>query len=200
DLVKLQINISRGEEIPFKQSDLNISGAAIECRVNAEDPYNEFAPSVGLVPNCSLPYGPGVRVDTYLFPGCTVSGYYDSLVAKLITWGQNFNEARFRMLSAIDEFVIGGINTTLPLYKTILREKNFINGNISTEYLDKFGLISKMEEELEGYSTKIVEPSLAAAVVYSEFLKRNIGHTGTDASQPISNWVKIGRMENGVPN
>ena len=200
DLVKLQINISRGEEIPFKQSDLNISGAAIECRVNAEDPYNEFAPSVGLVRNCSLPYGPGVRVDTYLFPGCTVSGYYDSLVAKLITWGQNFNEARFRMLSAIDEFVIGGINTTLPLYKTILREKNFINGNISTEYLDKFGLISKMEEELDGYSTKIVEPSLAAAVVYSEFLKRNIGHTGTDASQPISNWVKIGRMENGVPN
>ena len=92
-----------------------------------------------------------------------------------ITWGQNFNEARFRMLSAIDEFVIEGINTTLPLYKTILREKNFINGNISTEYLDKFGLISKMEEELDGYSTKIVEPSLAAAVVYSEFLKRNIG-------------------------
>ena len=168
--------------------------------MNAEDPYNEFAPSVGLVPNCSLPYGPGVRVDTYLYPGCTVSGYYDSLVAKLITWGQNFNEARFRMLSAIDEFVIGGINTTLPLYKTILREKNFINGNISTEYLDKFGLINKMEEESDGYSTKIVEPSLAAAVVYSEFLKRNIGHTSTDASQPVSNWVKIGRMENGVPN
>ena len=105
------------------------------------------------------------------------------------------------MLSAIDEFVIEGINTTLPLYKTILREKNFINGNISTEYLDKFGLISKMEEELDGYSTKIVEPSLAAAVVYSEFLKRSIGpDTGTDVSQPISNWVKIGRMENGVPN
>ena len=153
-------------------------GLAIECRVNAEDPYNEFAPSVGLVPNCSLPYGPGVRVDTYLLSRMYCFRLLRFLSCKLITWGQNFNEARFRMLSAIDEFVIEGINTTLPLYKTILREKNFINGNISTEYLDKFGLISKMEEELDGYSTKIVEPSLAVAVVYTEFLKRNIGHTG----------------------
>ena len=79
------------------------------------------------------------------------------------------------MLSAIDEFVIEGINTTLPLYKTILREKNFINGNISTEYLDKFGLISKMEEELDGYSTKIVEPSLALPWFIPSFLKGALG-------------------------
>ncbi|MDP9197574.1 MAG: acetyl-CoA carboxylase biotin carboxylase subunit [Thermoproteota archaeon] len=196
DLVKLQINISRGEEIPFTQSELEIRGAAIECRVNAEDPFQEFAPSVGFVPNCNLPYGPGVRVDTYLYPGCTVSGYYDSLVAKLITWGQNFNEARFRMLSAIDEFIIEGINTTLALYRTILREKNFINGDISTEYLERFGLISKMEEEFKEHTTKIVESSLAAAVVYSEFLKKSIeSQTGPNISQPQSRWIRIGRME-----
>src|SRR6266498_5818304 len=108
DLVKLQIKIACEEEIPFKQNELIMRGSSIECRINAEDPHNEFAPSTGLVSNCSLPYGPGVRVDTYLYPGCTVSGYYDSLVAKLVVWGQDFNEARSRMLSSIDEFTIEG--------------------------------------------------------------------------------------------
>ena len=87
DLVKLQISIANGEPIPFKQQDLTLSGAAMECRINAEDPFYDFAPSVGKVPYCNLPYGPGIRVDTYLFPGCTVSGFYDSLTAKLISWG-----------------------------------------------------------------------------------------------------------------
>src|ERR687898_919157 len=96
DLVKLQIMIAQGEEIDFSQEDLKMYGAAIECRINAEDPFLEFAPSVGPVPDCSMPYGPGIRVDSYLYPGCTVSGYYDSLIAKLISWGRNFEEARIR--------------------------------------------------------------------------------------------------------
>jgi acetyl-CoA/propionyl-CoA carboxylase len=146
DLVKLQIRIACGEDIPFKQSDLTFNGSAIECRINAEDPLHDFVPSVGLVPDCNLPYGPGVRVDTYLYPRCNVSGYYDSLVAKLITWGQDFNEARVRMSNALDEFMIEGISTTIPLYRTIMNEKNFIEGNISTDYLEKYDLLIKGEK------------------------------------------------------
>ena len=71
-----------------------MNGCAIECRINAEDPFYEFAPSTGVVPNCNLPYGPGIRVDTYLYPGCNVSGYYDSLVAKLLAWGRDFDEVK----------------------------------------------------------------------------------------------------------
>ena len=155
DLVKLQIKIACGEEIPFKQSDLELNGSAIECRINAEDPFHDFVPSVGLVPDCNLPYGPGVRVDTYLYPGCSVSGYYDSLVAKLITWGQDFNEARVRMSNALDEFMIEGINTTIPLYRTIMNEKNFIQGNISTDYLEKYDMLNQMQDQVKGKTTKV---------------------------------------------
>ena len=149
DLVKLQIMIAQGEEIDFRQEDIKMHGAAIECRINAEDPFIEFAPSVGLVPDCSLPYGPGIRVDSYLYPGCTVSGYYDSLIAKLISWGRDFEEARIREREALNEFRVEGINTTIPLYKTILSEPNFIRGNLSTDYLERNAIIEKMNQATE---------------------------------------------------
>src|SRR6188472_552491 len=128
DLVKLQISIAQGEAIPFKQDDLSLRGCAIECRINAEDPFFGFTPSVGTVPTCTIPYGPGIRVDTYLYPGCSVSGYYDSLVAKLIAWGKDFEESRVRTKNALNEFTVEGINTTIPLFKTIMDEDNFIKG------------------------------------------------------------------------
>src|ERR671928_359452 len=146
DLVKLQIEIAQGEEITFRQEQLKMQGAAIECRINAEDPFYEFAPSTGIVPNCDIPYGPGIRVDTYLYPGCNVSGYYDSLVAKLLAWGRSFEEARIRMKNALGEFVVEGINTTIPLYKTIMDDPNFIKGDLSTDYLDRFKILDKMNE------------------------------------------------------
>jgi acetyl-CoA/propionyl-CoA carboxylase len=196
DLVKLQIKIACDEEIPFKQNELIMRGSSIECRINAEDPHNEFAPSTGLVSNCSLPYGPGVRVDTYLYPGCTVSGYYDSLVAKLVVWGQDFNEARSRMLSSIDEFTIEGINTTLPLYKTILGEENFIQGNISTDYLEKYGLINRMEEESRNNVAKLAEPSVVAALIQSEFIGSS-PETPSQVPSPrrLSNWTRMVRTD-----
>ena len=94
DLVKLQIDIANGEPIPFKQKDLKMNGYAIECRINAEDTFLDFAPSTGPVPDVTIPSGPSVRCDTYLYPGCTVSPFYDSLMAKLCTWGQTFEESR----------------------------------------------------------------------------------------------------------
>ena len=200
DLVKLQIRIARGEDIPFKQSDLTFNGSAIECRINAEDPLHDFVPSVGLVPDCNLPYGPGVRVDTYLYPRCNVSGYYDSLVAKLITWGQDFNEARVRMSNALDEFMIEGISTTIPLYRTIMNEKNFIEGNISTDYLEKYDLLNLMRTQLKAKSLKASDASVAAALLYSEFLKAQNTASNSSKELSLSNWVRSGNFKNGIQN
>jgi acetyl-CoA/propionyl-CoA carboxylase len=175
DLVKLQISIANGEPIPFKQQDLTLSGAAMECRINAEDPFYDFAPSVGKVPYCNLPYGPGIRVDTYLFPGCTVSGFYDSLTAKLISWGSTFDESRRRMRNALDEFTIEGINTTIPLYKTIMNDEHFINGDLSTDYLDRYSIIEKMKKELKAKNSdksKRLLPAVASAIIQTEYVKR----------------------------
>lgn len=175
DLVKLQISIANGEPIPFKQKDLTLSGAAMECRINAEDPFYDFAPSVGKVPYCNLPYGPGIRVDTYLYPGCTVSGFYDSLTAKLISWGSTFDESRRRMRNALDEFTIEGINTTIPLYKTIMNDEHFINGDLSTDYLDRYSIIEKMRKEIKAKNSdksKRLLPAVASAIIQTEYVKR----------------------------
>ena len=102
-----------------------------------------------------------------------VSGFYDSLVAKLITWGSSFEESRRRMRNALDEFIIDGINTTIPLYKTIMNETNFINGDLSTDYLDRFSIIDKMNNEIKDKindKTKVL-PGIAAVLLYSEYVK-----------------------------
>jgi acetyl-CoA/propionyl-CoA carboxylase len=173
DLVKLQIHVAEGGEISFKQQDLKMHGCAIECRINAEDPFYDFAPSTGAVPSCNIPYGPGVRVDTYLYPGCTVSGYYDSLVAKLLAWGRDFDEARVRMRNALDEFTIEGINTTIPLYKTIMNEGNFIKGELSTDYLERFKVFDRMNEEVKSEAGKNAQAAVAAALLQGELVKKS---------------------------
>ena len=192
DLVKLQIRIAQGEEIDFKQEDLKMHGSAIECRINAEDPFLEFAPSVGFVPNCNLPYGPGIRVDSYLYPGCTVSGYYDSLIAKLISWGKDFEEARIRERFALDEFRVEGVNTTIPLYKTILNEQNFIEGRLSTDYLDRFGLINKMNEDAEKEARRHADAAIAAFLLHSEFVQNtNPMNVSRRSSRQLSGWTGL---------
>lgn len=192
DLVKLQILIAQGEEIDFRQEELKMHGAAIECRINAEDPFLDFAPSVGPVPDCNLPYGPGVRVDSYLYPGCTVSGYYDSLVAKLISWGKDFEEARIREREALKEFKIEGINTTIPLFKTILDESNFVQGKLSTDYLERYGLIQKMIEATENESRKHADAAVAALVVHSEFNQNSkLKEANSDPPRSSSSWTGL---------
>ncbi|HET9806291.1 MAG TPA: acetyl-CoA carboxylase biotin carboxylase subunit [Nitrososphaeraceae archaeon] len=173
DLVKLQIQVAEGEEIPFKQKDLELKGCAIECRINSEDPFYDFTPSVGYIPNCNIPSGPGVRVDTFLYPGCDVSGYYDSLIAKLITYGGNFNEARIRMKNALSEFTIEGINTTIPIHKTIIEESNFINGNISTDYIEKYNIIEKMKQKRNQEYKDKAYAAISAILLQSEYVKKS---------------------------
>ncbi|MDQ4014559.1 MAG: ATP-grasp domain-containing protein, partial [Thermoproteota archaeon] len=186
DLVKLQIGVAQGEELTFKQQDLKMNGCAIECRINAEDPFYEFAPSTGIVPNCNLPYGPGIRVDTYLYPGCNVSGYYDSLVAKLLAWGRNFDESRIRMKNALDEFMIEGINTTIPLYKTIMDDRNFINGELSTDYLERFKILNKMSENAKEAAKKSAKAAVAAVLLQSGFVRKT--EAIHQSSTTKSNW------------
>ena len=187
DLVKLQIAIAQGEEIPFKQEDLKMNGCAIECRINAEDPFYDFAPSVGPVPNCNIPYGPGIRVDTYLYPGCTVSGFYDSLVAKLLAWGRDFNEARARMRNGLAEFTIDGINTTIPLYKTIMDEPNFVKGDLSTDYLERFKIFDRMNEESKKEASQRATAAVAAVLLQSEYAKGGVAKQDVKPQTP-SRW------------
>lgn len=174
DLVKLQIDIANGKEIPFRQQDLKVNGCAIECRINAEDTFIDFAPSTGRIPDVNIPSGPGVRVDTYLYPGCTVSPYYDSLMAKLITWGQNFEEARQRMKIALSDFYIEGVETSIPLYRTILDTKEFITGDLSTDFLDRFKILDRLREDLKKEASQKSDAALAATLIHSEYLKNEI--------------------------
>lgn len=174
DLVKLQIDIANGKEIPFKQKDLKLKGCAIECRINAEDTFLDFAPSTGPVPDVNIPSGPGVRVDTYLYPGCTVSPYYDSLMAKLVTWGETFEESRQRMQLALSDFYVEGIETSIPLYKTILDSKEFVSGDLSTDFLDRFKILDRLRDDIKKDISHNTDAALAAAVIHSEFLKSRI--------------------------
>ncbi|VVC06093.1 Pyruvate carboxylase subunit A [uncultured archaeon] len=174
DLVKLQIDIANGKEIPFRQQDLKVNGCAIECRINAEDTFIDFAPSTGKIPDVNIPSGPGVRVDTYLYPGCTVSPYYDSLMGKLITWGQNFEEARQRMKIALSDFYIEGVETSIPLYRTILDTKEFITGNLSTDFLERFKILDRLREDLKKEASQKSDVALAATLMHSEYLKNKI--------------------------
>ena len=174
DLVKLQIDIANGEEIPFKQKDLKMNGYAIECRINAEDTFLDFAPSTGPVPEVTIPSGPGVRCDTYLYSGCTVSPFYDSLMAKLVTWGQTFEESRIRMLNALNDFYIQGVDTSIPLYKTILKSEEYKNGDLTTDFLKRYGMIDRLSEDIKKEKEANKEAALAAAVIHSEYFKSRV--------------------------
>ena len=174
DLVKLQLDIANGEPIPFKQSDLKMNGYAIECRINAEDTFLDFAPSTGPVPDVTIPAGPGVRCDTYLYPGCTVSPFYDSLMAKLVTWGQTFDESRSRMLVALNDFYIQGVETSIPLYKTILDSEEYKNGDLSTDFLKRHGMIDRLSADIKKEQDAKSQAALAAAIIHSEYFKSRV--------------------------
>ena len=174
DFVKLQLDIANGEPLPFKQSDLKMNGYAIECRINAEDTFLDFAPSTGPIPNVTIPSGPSVRCDTYLYPGCTVSPFYDSLMAKLCTWGQTFEESRLRMLNALNDFYIQGVETSIPLYKTILKTDEYKNGQLSTDFLKRFGIIDRLKEDLKNQRKDKQLAAIAAAVMHSTFYQSRV--------------------------
>lgn len=165
DLVKLQIDIANGEPLPFEQSDLTLNGYAIECRINAEDTFLDFAPSTGPVDRVTLPHGPGVRCDTYLYPGCTVSPYYDSLMAKLCTWGDTFEQSRTRMITALGDFRVSGVETSIPLYQSILDMPEYIDGALTTDFLSRYDTIRRHKTDLERSRAGLADAALAAAAL-----------------------------------
>jgi len=137
DIVKEQIRIAAGERLSFKQGDVTFNGHSIECRVNAEDPET-FAPSPGTVHAFSVPGGPGVRIDTFLHSECTVSPYYDSMIAKIIVHGRDRQEAIARMRRTLEMSVIEGIKTSIPLHLKILVDPDFVAGRLGTAFMDRF--------------------------------------------------------------
>ena len=137
DLVREQIRVASGLPLNYKQEDIVFSGHAIECRINAEDPET-FMPSPGKVTNFHAPGGLGVRVDSALYEGYTIPPHYDSMIAKLIVHGSNRNECLLRLRRSLEEFVIGGVNTTLPLHRRIINQPDYINGHYDIHWLEDF--------------------------------------------------------------
>jgi acetyl-CoA carboxylase biotin carboxylase subunit len=135
DLIKEQLRVAAGERLRFKQEDIQIRGAAMECRINAEDFENNFMPCPGKIDSLNIPGGPGVRVDTHIYQGYTISPYYDSLVAKLITYGRNRNEAIRIMQRALNEFTIAPIKTTVAFHQRLLENASFLKSEISTHFV-----------------------------------------------------------------
>lgn len=136
DIVRNQIRIASGEDLQYTQSDLQIVGHSIECRINAEDPIT-FRPSPGKITAFNIPGGPGVRVDTAVYPGYTVPPYYDSMIAKLIVHARTRELAIARMQRALDMMVVEGIKTTIPLHKRIMADERFRSGNFSTKFMEE---------------------------------------------------------------
>jgi acetyl-CoA carboxylase biotin carboxylase subunit len=143
DIVKEQIRLAAGERLGISQRDVKINGWAIECRVFAEDPDNDFRPCPGRITKFNVPGGPGIRVDTHVYEGYRVPEYYDSMLVKVIAWGQNRREALRRARRAMEETVIEGVPTTVPLNLKVLQHNKFQRGEISTNFVPELMLMEK---------------------------------------------------------
>ena len=137
DLVKQQILVAMGEPLKLSQSDIKPTGHAIECRINAEDPWNDFRPSPGKIEMYYAPGGRGVRLDSHAYAGYTIPSHYDSMIAKLITYGTSRRAAMNKMNRALDEYIITGIKTTIPFEKAVLHDPEFCRGVYSTNFVEE---------------------------------------------------------------
>ncbi|MEO9255246.1 MAG: acetyl-CoA carboxylase biotin carboxylase subunit [Tepidiformaceae bacterium] len=187
DLVKDQILVAAGLELPYDEAQLLTRGWAIECRIVAEDPFNNFLPSVGRVVLAREPAGPGIRVESGLYDGIEVTPYYDSLLAKVTAWGRDREGARTRMKRALAEFRIVGVATNIPYLQQIIDMPDFIDGRIDTGFLDRHEVLpeEKLNEERE-----FAEIAALLFVVKGETSERNAtnGTANGHVPQPTSNW------------
>ena len=179
DLVKEQILIAEGKPLSFKQEDLKINGHAMEVRVYAEDPLNDFLPDIGKLVRYVRPQGPGVRVDDGFEEGMDIPIYYDPMIAKLITWGENREQSIQRMIRAIDEYIIVGCETTLPFGKFVMQHEAFVSGNFDTRFVKHFFTPEKL-------TATINEAEAEAAAVVAYFLQ-NEGNNSTQVAVDATN-------------
>lgn len=189
DLVKEQIRVAAGFPLEFTQKDLKINGHAMELRVCAEDPANNFLPDVGTLGEYEKPQGPGVRVDDCMEPGAEIPIYYDNMIAKLVVWGADREQAILRLKRAISEYRITGIETTLNFGLFVLNHPDFISGNFDTHFIAK-----NFDTASFGQSLRTEDEKMALAVAAATFFTNNIVKSNdTDSSispNSTSNWLK----------
>jgi acetyl-CoA carboxylase biotin carboxylase subunit len=171
DLVQEQLLIAAGEPLTFRQSEIELRGWAIECRITAEDAAGGFMPSLGRIDHVSEPSGPGIRVDSSLFPGMEVGPHYDSLISKLCAWGADRTQALARLRRAIDEYQVTGVKTTLPFHRDLISHPAFIAGDIETRFLDRHAL--------GGEVPAATDEALLASALLSHVRRDNQGGAAT---------------------
>ena len=193
DLVKEQIKIAAGAKLAYTQDDIKINGWAIECRINAEDPVNDFEPSPGTITNYIPPGGPGIRICSSCHSGHIISHHYDPLIAKLMCSGKTRHEAIARMRGALSEYIIEGVETTIPFHKAVLNNRQFWKGNISTSFIDK----NKIAEELKKHKkTKKKEiPGAKKALIVTTAVAKYLENKKSIVSPKPGQWVMAGRQE-----
>jgi acetyl-CoA carboxylase biotin carboxylase subunit len=185
DLVKEQIRIAAGEKLAYRQEEIDWRGAAIECRLYAEDPGNNFFPCPGRITRLARPGGPGVRVDGYVYTGWNVPLEYDPLLAKLVCWGRTREEALARMRRALDEYQVAGIQTNLSFFRRLLERPEFLRGELDTELIDR--ILGEMGKRAPASG------AAEAAAVAAALSEMNAARNGLRPAAPVSRWKQAGR-------
>jgi acetyl-CoA carboxylase biotin carboxylase subunit len=194
DLVREQISVASGAALSFSQDDIVLRGHAIECRVYAEDPENDFLPSPGWITRLKLPHGPGVRDDGGVYEGAEVSIHYDPMISKLAVLGRNRAEAIDRMRRALVEYEVGGIKTTLPFFREVMNDQEFIDGDLDTGFIARFNARRRDVEPAEAVRDAAI---IAAALAYSK--RRAATSANSIASGGRSRWASAARLA-GINN
>jgi acetyl-CoA carboxylase biotin carboxylase subunit len=192
DLVKEQIRIARGRRMGPTESLLEPKGWAIECRINAEDPYNNFLPSVGKITTLLVPTGPGVRVDSGVYRGFEITPYYDSMIAKLICWGETRSEAMLRMRRALEEYIIMGVKHNIPFHMNLLNSFSFIAGKFDTKFVEERFSMDTYEE---APTEKELETAAIAATLFAHRQRQLASQVVAPGKRDTSNWKWVGRWE-----
>ncbi len=192
DIVAEQIRIARGRHLSYKQKDIRQNGHGIECRINAEDPYNDFMPSTGRITHSLLPTGPGVRIDSGVYPGFEITPFYDPLIAKLIVWGETRGQAILRMRRALEEYRIVGVRTIIPFHQMMMDSHRFMGGQYDTRFVEERFSMPQSERERDD-----LHPEIAA--VFATLVAHNQNQRSAEFVMPnerdTSNWKWMGRWE-----
>jgi acetyl-CoA carboxylase biotin carboxylase subunit len=188
DIVKEQLRIARGRKLHIDQGDVQLKGWAIECRINAEDPFDRFIPSIGRVTALTVPTGPGVRIDSGLYEGLEVTLYYDSLVSKLICWGETRGEAILRMRRALEEYRIMGIKTTIPFHQRLLDSHRFMGGQFDTSFVDERLSLEEPDPDPEAVRIAAVLATLIAHRQIRQVVERRPGPSRWRWSRTVGGW------------
>jgi len=194
DIVQEQLRIASGRKLRYRQQDIQPRGWAIECRILAEDPDDGFLPSVGRITTIFEPSGPGVRVDSGIYDGFEVSLYYDSLISKLITWGDSRPEALQRMRRALEEYRIVGIKTTIPFYQRLLNSFLFMAGQLDTDFMEKAFIAADEEEPMH-----LEAAAIAATLWFHRRSQKPSKPMPRSDGGGMSNWKRSGRWRSVQP-